>query len=106
MKKTSILIFPSIWPEPFGITGIEAMAFGVPVIGSDIGGIPDWVDHGVTGYLCRPKSSEEIAAYATTIFSDQDLMNTMGVAGQESIRDKFIPEIHLNKLEQVYASCV
>ena len=106
LKKTSILIFPSIWPEPFGITGIEAMAFGIPVIGSDIGGIPEWVDHGVTGYLCRPKSSEEIATYATKIFSDQDLMTTMGAAGQESIRDKFLPEIHLKKLEQVYASCL
>jgi glycosyltransferase involved in cell wall biosynthesis len=106
LEKTSVLIFPSILPETLGIVGLEAMSFGIPVIGSDIGGVSDWLDDGVTGYLCKPKSAEEIASYAIRILNDRELMNTMGRAGQESIKNKFLPEIHLRKLEQVYASCV
>ncbi|MBT3666626.1 MAG: glycosyltransferase, partial [Opitutae bacterium] len=68
--------------------------------------VSDWLDDGVTGYLCKPKSAEEIASYAIRILNDRELMNTMGRAGQESIKNKFLPEIHLRKLEQVYASCV
>jgi glycosyltransferase involved in cell wall biosynthesis len=106
LNKTSILIFPSIWPEPFGIIGLEAMSFGVPVIGSEIGGIPDWLKNGITGYLCKPKSAEEIASFANKILNDPSLMSSMGRAGQESIRKKYLPELHMKKLEHVYASCL
>ena len=106
LKKTSILVFPSILPETLGIIGLEAMSYGIPVIGSNIGGVSDWLDDAVTGYLCQPKSSNEIASRAATLLADNELMIDMGRAGQESIRRKYLPEIHLEKLEEVYASCL
>src|SRR5208337_832744 len=49
--QTDVLILPSIWPENQPLTIIEAMSSGIPVIASDIGGIPELVDDGIDGYL-------------------------------------------------------
>lgn len=46
-------LFPIDWPEPFGITMVEAMATGTPVIAMDCGSVPEVVVHGVTGFICR-----------------------------------------------------
>src|SRR5207249_5307792 len=45
-------LFPIDWPEPFGLTMVEAMATGTPVIAYRAGSVPEIVDHGVTGYIC------------------------------------------------------
>jgi len=46
------LVNPIEWPEPFGLVMIEAMACGTPVLGADMGSIPEIVVHGETGFLC------------------------------------------------------
>ena len=46
-----LLVMPSLWPEPFGRTGLEAAAFGVPCVGFAVGGIPEWLTDGVNGHL-------------------------------------------------------
>jgi len=56
-------LFPIDWPEPFGITMIEAMATGTPVIAMDCGSVPEVVVHGETGFICRDLG-EMIAAVA------------------------------------------
>jgi len=47
------LLFPIDWPEPFGLSMIEAMACGTPVIAFNRGSVPEVIDHGVTGYICE-----------------------------------------------------
>ncbi len=47
----SIVAVPSVWPEPFGIVGIEGFAAGRPAVASRIGGIGDWLDDGVSGLM-------------------------------------------------------
>lgn len=47
------LLFPIQWPEPFGLAMVEAMACGTPVIARAIASVPEIVDHGRTGFLCR-----------------------------------------------------
>jgi glycosyltransferase involved in cell wall biosynthesis len=56
-----VLLFPSLAPESFGLVALEAMACGVPVIGSRTGGIPEAVDEGRTGFLVPPGDSEALA---------------------------------------------
>jgi len=51
LRATNVVVVPSIWHEPFGMVGIEAMAYAKPVVAFDTGGISDWLDHGTTGYL-------------------------------------------------------
>ena len=43
LSRASVVVFPSIYPESFGIVGIEAMMRGRPVVGFDVGGVKDWL---------------------------------------------------------------
>src|SRR6202034_271377 len=51
MRQADLVAVPSLWPEPFGLVGIEAGCFGVPAVGFAVGGIPDWLIPGQTGEL-------------------------------------------------------
>lgn len=70
-NKAQVLVMPSIWMEQFGIVGIEAMATGLPIVGSNIGGIPDWLIDGETGYLAKPKDIKDIAEKTIRILKDK-----------------------------------
>ncbi len=65
------------WYEPFGITPLESMACGTPVIGSDVGGIKYSVADGKTGWLVPPKDPEALAIKITTLLGDNKLLQTM-----------------------------
>lgn len=66
------------WYEPFGITPLEAMACGTPVIGSDVGGVKYSVADGQTGCLVPPDKPEILAATISQLFSDRVLLKQMG----------------------------
>ena len=66
-RRSSIAVVPSVWAEPFGIVVIEAMAGGTPVVGSDVGGIPEIIQHGVSGLLVPPGDAAGVASSARTI---------------------------------------
>ena len=106
VRETSILVFPSIWPETLGIVGLEAFARGVPVIASDIGGVPQWLDEGVNGYRVPPKSSDAIAQAAEKLLADPVLLASFGAAGLETIRTRFLPHHHEDKLCAVYEAAI
>jgi len=66
------------WYEPFGITPIESMACGTPVIGANVGGIKYTVLDGETGYLVPPKDPQRLGERLACLCRDQELRNTMG----------------------------
>ncbi|WP_144639459.1 glycosyltransferase family 4 protein [Bordetella genomosp. 13] len=70
------------WYEPFGITPVEAMACGRPVVGSDTGGIRSTVVHGQTGFLVPPRDPEVLAVRLAALARDRNLCRRMGAAGQ------------------------
>jgi D-inositol-3-phosphate glycosyltransferase len=69
------------WYEPFGITPVEAMACGTPVIGADVGGIRYSVKHGETGWLVPPRDPAALAMKLATLQRDPSLARRMGEAG-------------------------
>ena len=61
LEQTDIFVYPSVCQEVFGISIVEAMAYGIPCIANNVGGIPEVIDDGVNGFLTRECTSEEIA---------------------------------------------
>lgn len=61
--ESDLLVIPSVWPEPFGLVGIEAASAGVPAAGFDVGGISQWLHDGVNGHLAaaHPPSAKSLA---------------------------------------------
>jgi len=74
------------WYEPFGIAPLEAMACGVPVVASAVGGMIDTVVDGVTGMHVAPRDPERLAAALTTLLADGELRSAYGRAGVERAR--------------------
>ena len=77
------------WYEPFGITPLEAMACGTPVLGADVGGIRFSVLDGVTGFLVPPNDPEALAARAAELLRDPERMKEMGRNGIARVQAQF-----------------
>jgi glycosyltransferase involved in cell wall biosynthesis len=77
------------WYEPFGITPLEAMACGVPVIGSDTGGIKYSVVDGHTGFLVPPKDPVALAGRIEHLLQHEELALRMGKSGLRRVRRLF-----------------
>lgn len=83
-KKNTILVLPSVSnAESFGMVLIEAMACGVAVIGSNIGGIPGVVDHKVNGFLTPPADSKKLAKAIVNLLSHPETAKQMGEQGRK-----------------------
>ena len=90
------------WYEPFGITPLEAMACGTPVIGSDVGGVKYSVANGETGLLVPPKDPSALAGALERIFSDSTLYADMKKNGPERVKRLFTWDAVARKCIQVY----
>lgn len=77
------------WYEPFGIVPLEAMACGVPVVASAVGGMLDTVVHDVTGRLVKPKSPAEVAAAINELMHDDFLRQSLGAAGRDRAKARY-----------------
>jgi glycosyltransferase involved in cell wall biosynthesis len=77
------------WYEPFGITPVEAMACGTPVIGARVGGIQHSVRDGVTGFLVPPRDVEALAERLLAVLQDETLRRRLGAAGIVRAREHF-----------------
>lgn len=84
-----IFVLPSAQPEPFGGVVMEAMALGLPVIGTGIGGTPEQVAEGETGFLVPPAAPEEMAAAIGKLAAEPDRRRRMGASGRRRVAEKF-----------------
>jgi glycosyltransferase involved in cell wall biosynthesis len=105
-QRCALMIMPSIYPEGFGKTGIDALAQGRAVVAFAVGGIPDWLDDGEIGLLARPADSEDLARKIGQLLEDWPRQERMGRQGQRIVTERYAPERHLRTLESVlYAVC-
>lgn len=102
VRQARALLLPSICYEGQPRSVLEALAAGVPVLGSAMGGIVDLVDDGVTGFLLRPGDPEAWVGAARALMDD-DRSISMGEAAHRVWRERFSPEVALSDLEEAYA---
>jgi L-malate glycosyltransferase len=88
LARADLLLLPSA-TESFGLVALEAMASGVPVIASDVGGLPEVIDHGRTGFLAPVGDVDAMASLAVQLLRDPTLHCTMGIEAQRSARERF-----------------
>lgn len=87
--RAAVLVFPSVWNEPFGMPTAEAMACGLPVVSTCSGGIPEIVKHGRTGLLVSRDDVGELARGIQQLLDDPALARAMGEAGRRRVLERF-----------------
>jgi glycosyltransferase involved in cell wall biosynthesis len=82
-RRASVVVIPSVWPEPFGLVGPEAMVHGVPVVAFRVGGISEWLSDGYGGYLVESKDTVRMAERIQHLLDDPDEGRRIGQIGYD-----------------------
>ncbi len=96
------VVVPSVWYEVFGRTAAEASALGVPVVASDLGGLPEVVRDGETGLLFSGGSREQLSGCLKRLAASDDLSERLGNAGRRFYERMFSPGVTTDRLVDIY----
>lgn len=106
LSRAAVLAVPSVWPEPFGLVGLEAAAMGVPAVAFDTGGIRQWLRHGASGYLVAPADGHEgLAISLTTILTNAALRDELS-RGALAVAREMSLDAHVSALERILAAAL
>jgi glycosyltransferase involved in cell wall biosynthesis len=97
-----IFVSPSICYETFSIVAAEGMAFGLPVVASQIGALPELISEGVTGHLIEAGDIAALAAVIDELWNDPQRCKEMGLAGREWVKANLTKATYISKLLKAY----
>lgn len=101
LNKATVLAVPSIWPEPFGLVGLEAASRGVPAVAFDTGGIRQWLRHDVSGLLVPPADGfAGMARGLATVLDKPELRGRLSDGAIAAAREMSL-DAHADALERV-----
>jgi glycosyltransferase involved in cell wall biosynthesis len=106
MSKCKFVVFPSIFPEPSAIVGLEAMSERKAVIASNIAGFKDYIVNGKTGILVSAGDPGELAEAIDYLLRKPELAVEMGQNGYDRLNENYIPEVIVPKIIKVYNSLI
>ena len=101
LPNFDIFVLPSDW-EGISLALLEAMATGIPVVATAVGGTPEVVVDGETGLLVPPRDPEALAESITRLLNDPEMRQRMGQAGRQRVQDHFTIEETVLKTEHLY----
>jgi len=104
MQGADCLVCPSLWAEAAGLVNLEAQASGLPVIASDVGGIPEYVAEGQSGFLFPPGNFAELADRVRRLLVDPSLRQLISHAARALVEEQFSPTARLPELVALYRS--
>lgn len=99
----TVAVLSSVWPEPFGAVGLEAMRCGLPVVAFDAGGIREWLIDGRNGFLVPWMDCAAFAARVEQLLTDKALARRMGECGRADAEQRFSFEGYIRRLEELLA---
>ncbi len=103
-ENAAFLVIPSECYENAPMTILEAYAYGKPVIGSRVGGIPEMIEPGRTGLLFTPGQADDLAECLRILWWDRSLCSKMGRAAREKVQKEFSSEAHYEQLMELYST--
>ena len=90
-RQADVTVLPFRWQEPFGLSGLESAAAGVPVVAFDVGGVREWLVNGKNGFAVPERDCAAMAEKIELLFHRRELLSQMSSAGQSLVREKFTP---------------
>jgi len=100
-RRATVLLHPTLWDgQP--VTILEALAFGLPVIATDVGAIADTVDHGKTGFIMKESSVEEVLRGTETILADPETYSRYAGEARKAYEERFRRETFVRRMEELF----
>ena len=103
-RRARVVAIPSLWLENAPLVAIEAAAHGRAVVASRVGGLPELVQDGKTGFLFDRGDSAGLAKRLRLVLTDRCLAETLGATGREQIAQRLSPKAHLRQVLAVYGA--
>jgi len=101
-----LFVFSSRWPEAFGLTLVEAMAAGRPVVATKTGAVPEIIRHGSDGWLVEPDNVSSLAEGIRQLLKDRETADRLAKSGQQRAREKFHVDRFVSEIEAVYREVI
>jgi len=102
VARSKFVVVPSEWYDNSPLVIYESYALGKPVIGSDIGGIPELIEPGKTGLLFQPGNSEELVEKINFLLKHPQLVKEYGINARKKAGKEFSPEFHYHEMYRKY----
>jgi len=105
LSVSDLFVLPS-WQESFGLAALEAMACGVPVVASRVGGLPEVVEDGVSGFLRAPEDIHGLSEASIQLLTDDGLHARFSKAGLDRVRRHFCSKLVVPRYEAYYQEVI
>lgn len=104
LKNAQFTVVPSEMHDNFPFAVLESMAMGKPSIGSDLGGIPELILNGETGYIFKYKNSDQLKQLIQKLYNNKEEIERMGRNARRIVEQKYTQENHYRSLIEIYNS--
>ncbi|HMJ67160.1 MAG TPA: glycosyltransferase family 4 protein, partial [Candidatus Binatia bacterium] len=101
--EATLAVMSSVWPEPFGASGLEAMRYGLPVVAFDAGAIKEWLIDGANGFVVPWMETAKFAARIDELLSDKALARRLGENARTAVNDQYEFSKYIDNLENVFS---
>ncbi len=105
-REHDIFLFTSIWPEPFGLTFLEAMASGIPVISTTVGGQSECLDDGENCLTFTAGDASSLAGNMERLMYDAALRRAIAITARRRVEDEFTMQAYIDRIEGFLARLV
>jgi glycosyltransferase involved in cell wall biosynthesis len=105
-REATAVLFPSVWPEPMGLVGLEAMRFALPVVAFDAGGVSEWLRDGENGFLIPWMDIGRFAAAVDILLTDKAKARAMGERGLARVNQDFDFTAYISGLKGLFTRVI
>ena len=104
LQESAFFLFPS-YNEGMPMAVLEAMAYGMGIVTSNVGGIPKLIDDGINGYICTPGETDDIAEKMVKLILQEEHGRTCGENARNKAKEQYSYEKHVEKIVTIYNIC-